>query len=206
MGTKKYAYFRQDIKDLISSFNEYDEPMAKKDFLRWIDACAEYTMAVVEHTAYRKAFTGYSSPSTRAEMEDLNKKRSTKHDEGIRLTMTLNRNIKKLNGNGAYFSALNGINYLDNIKLIRNLSSDERQNLGKLFFETSSIIASLTPEEVKETGLAQLREDVGKNIETISFKRDFKSQTRRYGIKNIGGPTQDGYVKNADDCYDEIER
>ncbi len=206
MGTKKYDYFKQDIKDLISSFNDYDNTMAKKDFLKWVDACAEYTMAVVQHTACSKAFMGNSSPSTRAEMEELNKKRSTKHDEGIRLTMGLNRNIKSLNGNGAYFAELNGISYLENIKLISDLSSEQRQNLGKLFFETSSIMASLTPEEVKETGLEQLREDVGKNIETNSFKKDLKSQARRYGIRNIGNPTKDGYVKDADDCYDEIER
>ena len=32
MGTKKYDYFKQDIKDLISSFNDYDNTMAKKIF------------------------------------------------------------------------------------------------------------------------------------------------------------------------------
>lgn len=179
MGTKKYAYFKQDIKDLISSFNEYDDPMAKIDFLKWIDACAEYTMAVVEHVAYHKS--GASVP----ELEDLNRKRTSKHNDGISLTMTLNRNIKKLTGPGAYFDTLNGIDYLENIRLISDLSSEERQNLGKLFFETSSIIASLTPEEVKETGLEQLREDVGKDLETNRFKKDIKYQTRRYGIKNI---------------------
>ncbi len=200
MGTKKYAYFKQDIKDLISSFNEYDEPMAKKDFLRWIDACAEYTMAVVEHVAFHKS--GASVPV----LEDLNRKRTSKHNDGISLTMTLNRNVEKLTGNGAYFAELNDISYLKDIRLISDLSPEQRANLGKLFFETSSIIAGLTPEEVKETGLEQLREDVGKDLKTNHFKKDLKSRARGYGIKNIGSPTEDGYVKDADDCYDEIER
>lgn len=200
MGTKKYAYFKQDIKDLISSFNEYDEPMAKTDFLNWIDACAEYTMAVVKHTAY------YKSGASVSDLEEVNKKRTSRHNDGIRLTMTLNRNIKKLTGPGAYFDKMANISYLENIRLISDLSSDERLDLGKLFFETSSIIASLTPEEVRETGLEQLREDVGKNLETNSLKKDVKYQTRRYGIKNISSPTKDGYVKTPEDCYDEIER
>lgn len=200
MGTKKYDYFKQDIKDLISSFNKSDDTLAKINFLEWIDACAEYTMAVVEHVAFHKS--GASVP----ELEDLNRKRTSKHNEGIRLTMILNRNIEKLTGSGAYFAGLNGISYLKDINLISDLYPEQRQNLGKLFFETSSMIAGLTPEEVKETGLGQLREEVGKDLKTSRFKKDLKSQTRRYGIKSIGSPTKDGYVKDADDCYDEIER
>lgn len=200
MERKKYAYFKQDVKDLISSFNEYDDPIAKRDFLRWIDACAEYTMAVVKHVAFHKS--GASVP----ELEDLNRKRTSKHDNGISLTITLNRNIEKLTGLGASFAGLNGISYLKDIHRISDLSSEQRLNLGQLFFETSSIIASLTPKEVKETGLEQLKEEVGKDLETNRFKKDLKYETRRYGIKDIGSPSKDGFVRDADDCYDEIER
>ncbi len=187
---RKYDYYKQDIGDLIEYFSGLDDEK-KHLLLNWFGACADYTTAVVEHVVYSHNFVGNSSPSARAEMEELNKKRTRKHNDAIKMTIQLNNILKKASGNAAYFFKLNNIN-IDDVKQVYDLSSDQRFDLGQLYFQTSSLIASLDDDEVKELGLEDLRNSVDRKVD-------------RYGVK-LGKDKESKNVKTADDIYDDISR
>lgn len=107
------------------------------------------------------------------------------------MTIQLNNILKKASGNAAYFFKLNNIN-IDDVKQVYDLSSDQRFDLGQLYFQTSSLIASLDDDEVKELGLEDLRNSVDRKVD-------------RYGVK-LGKDKESKNVKTADDIYDDISR
>lgn len=190
---RKFKVFKSDVNDLIQSFNgDNVTPYQKETFLKWIDSCAEYTTAVIKHVAYAEWFKGNSSPSTRAEMEDLNRRRSEKHDNAIMRTLKIMNMVKKLPGDGSYFFLLN-LERPENIqeaKEVKDLTGEQREELGQLFFQLTSVVASLTPTEVKEMGLE-------------SLKKDARREAFSYGVY-LDMPTKQGYVKDADDIYEEL--